>query len=125
MRAQAIIREAYYELKIGIATSLPTIHNGHTHVADRTNSTAQNTHHDHQDMEHLDHCFDYLRQAIMCAADPAVEPAAIETEGPRRTVDGWGAEHLCRNWDELVDFAVENRAYDKDGILNSGEGSDG
>ena len=77
------------------------------------------THHIHQDLDHLDHCFDYLRQAIMCAADPAVEPARVEKDGSRRTVDGWGAQHQCRSWDKLFDFALENRAYDQEGILNS------
>ena len=33
----------------------------------------------HDDVQHhLEHCFDYLRQAIMCAGDMSLEGARIE-----------------------------------------------
>lgn len=76
-------------------------------------------HHEHdQDAiaEHLDHCWDYIRQVIMCFGDPALEPAKVDGDGVRRNVDGWGATHQCRDWDALHDFAVNNRPDDSEGI---------
>lgn len=52
---------------------------------------------------HSAHCFDYLRQAIMCAADTNLEG---ETEaGP-----GWGSKHMCTDYDALLAWANENSA---------------
>lgn len=60
--------------------------------------------------EHIDHCFDFLRQALMCAADTTIESAAIEKNGGRIQVDGWGASHQCKDWNTLWEFMVENQA---------------
>jgi len=46
-------------------------------------------------MSHVAHCFDYLRQAILCAADPALEAPAV-MQG-HLGVDGWGDMHQCRD----------------------------
>ncbi|GAP88900.1 hypothetical protein SAMD00023353_1700350 [Rosellinia necatrix] len=52
---------------------------------------------------HSAHCFDYLRQSILCAADTNLEG---ETEaGP-----GWGSDHQCTDYDALLDWANENSA---------------
>lgn len=59
---------------------------------------------------HLDHCFDYLRQAITCAADMTVEWAKVEFDGTRRQVDGWGIPHAqCRDPDAVEAFMREHR----------------
>lgn len=55
----------------------------------------------------------------MCFADPALEPARIDEKGIRRDTDGWGAEHQCRDWEQLSAFVTENRAYDDEGILGN------
>ena len=52
-------------------------------------------------MRHMDHCFDYLRQGIMCAGDTTLE---WPKEGSKGVVDGWGVTHQCRNWDDIVKF---------------------
>ncbi len=71
---------------------------------------------DHGEHEHLGHCFDYLRQSIMCAGDTALEKAIV-FEGVRKPgVDGWGVTHQCRHWDLIRDFAFRNRVNDKSGI---------
>lgn len=48
--------------------------------------------------EHVGHCFDYLRQSLMCAGDMSVEWPRVESDGRKIAVDGWGVEHRCRRW---------------------------
>jgi hypothetical protein len=65
----------------------------------------------HHSSEHVGHCFDYLRQAIMCAGDLTVEWAREEEVGIERfTVDGWGVEHVCQDWSQAFDWVRANRA---------------
>lgn len=54
---------------------------------------------------HMKHCFDYLRQSIMCAAD--VTPEWIQP-GENMTT-GWGYTHQCRDFDGLKRWAQKNR----------------
>lgn len=60
------------------------------------------------DRDHLHHCVEILRQAIMCRAD-----LTLENPGPttayRAILTGWGNTHLCRDWDSVVN-AVNNHA---------------
>ncbi|KAI0890173.1 uncharacterized protein GGS22DRAFT_183520 [Annulohypoxylon maeteangense] len=52
---------------------------------------------------HSAHCFDYIRQSIMCAADTNLEG---ETEaGP-----GWGSPHECVDYDAVLAWANEHGA---------------
>ena len=48
--------------------------------------------------DHIHHCFDYIRQSLMCAGDMAMEWPRTETDGRRVAVDGWGIPHECKNW---------------------------
>ncbi|KAF4867812.1 Oxidase ustYa [Colletotrichum siamense] len=52
------------------------------------------------DMYHLGHCFDLLRQAIMCKPDLTIEIANTTLNG----VTGFGTEHQCINWEELMNW---------------------
>ena len=91
-----MIQQAYYQ------ASTPT----------SEHSGAAHHHHQHNDageelpIYHIDHCFDYLRQSLMCAADLTLEGARVEPDGSRVTIDGWGVTHRCRRWEDVVDFAV-------------------
>jgi hypothetical protein len=59
--------------------------------------------------KHLNHCFDYLRQAVMCSADMSLEKARIDEQGQvELAVDGWGVEHQCRSWDAVETFAAKH-----------------
>lgn len=50
------------------------------------------------DFYHIDHCFDYLRQLILCHGDMTVEWAAEKSEpGERDHIDGYGIPHQCKN----------------------------
>lgn len=61
---------------------------------------------------HTSHCFEYLRQSLMCSADSSIEPAA--------RVDGflgWGFQRQCRNFVELKSWAENSRAFEGHGFL--------
>ncbi|KAK0101312.1 hypothetical protein ONS95_006489 [Cadophora gregata] len=47
---------------------------------------------------HVGHCFDYLRQSILCSADLTLENTGV----------GWEVEHLCRSPDEVTSFMKAN-----------------
>jgi hypothetical protein len=48
-------------------------------------------------VHHSTHCFDYLRQSIMCAADTSLEG---KTDEP-----GWNSKHVCKDWGEVQKWA--------------------
>lgn len=50
---------------------------------------------------HLRHCFDYLRRALMCAADTNLETINPETDA----TTGWGSERVCRDYDSVMKWA--------------------
>jgi hypothetical protein len=52
---------------------------------------------------HSAHCFDYLRQSIMCAAD-------TNLEGETETGPGWGSDHVCVDYDAVLEWANEKAA---------------
>ncbi|KAK5657370.1 hypothetical protein OQA88_2940 [Cercophora sp. LCS_1] len=63
---------------------------------------------------HSAHCFDYLRQSIMCAAD-------TNLEGKTETGPGWGSKHTCKDYDAVVKWANENGAMPWRNELMPGE----
>ncbi|KAI1781370.1 hypothetical protein F4818DRAFT_35760 [Hypoxylon cercidicola] len=52
------------------------------------------------EVKHVNHCFDYIRQGIMCAGDMSIEGAAKMTEGESNVdrVNGYGGRHECKNY---------------------------
>ncbi|KAI0397187.1 hypothetical protein F5Y17DRAFT_455341 [Xylariaceae sp. FL0594] len=61
---------------------------------------------------HMIHCFDYMRQAIMCSADMALE--GLETTFPDHNggSDGWDSKHVCKDWSQVKSYLESVRAYD-------------
>lgn len=53
---------------------------------------------------HANHCFDYLRQSLQCAADMSLEWPRPGT----KSVDGWGVPHLCKSWDAVMEYMDQN-----------------
>ncbi|KAL3422014.1 hypothetical protein PVAG01_06170, partial [Phlyctema vagabunda] len=51
------------------------------------------------DIHHTNHCFDYLRQAIMCAGDMSIEGRAPPDHITQDHINGMGQKHICRSWD--------------------------
>ena len=55
-------------------------------------------------LEHDMHCFDALRQHIMCMADDTL----LYTEGHHDS--GFGQTRMCRDWDALSQWATDRTA---------------
>ncbi|KAG9205371.1 hypothetical protein G6514_008011 [Epicoccum nigrum] len=66
---------------------------------------------------HMIHCFDYMRQAIMCSADIALE--GLETTFPDHNggSDGWDSKHVCRDYSQVKAHLEKVRAYDDQQIF--------
>jgi len=64
---------------------------------DGTNLTKEVAH-------HAAHCFDYIRQSIMCAADTSLE-------GKTDAGPGWGSKHECTDYDLLLSWANKHTVY--------------
>lgn len=62
---------------------------------------------------HINHCFEYIRQAIMCAGDVALEGAATTFPGDPITgedlggSDGWDAKHVCKDYSQVYRYLEE------------------
>jgi len=56
------------------------------------------------DTMHMDHCFDYVRQALMCAGDMTLEwPDFVKGEdGEEHRMDGESIPHQCKSWVSLI-----------------------
>ncbi|KAK1524358.1 uncharacterized protein CCOS01_09445 [Colletotrichum costaricense] len=65
------------------------------------------------DLEHLGHCWDFVRQAIQCRADTTIEwQVSDELSGSL----GWGYQHQCYDYDALLAWAEERRWGDEQSI---------
>ncbi|KAF1922665.1 uncharacterized protein M421DRAFT_426681 [Didymella exigua CBS 183.55] len=68
------------------------------------------------DSEHLNHCWDYLRQTIMCNADVTLEWRRYNEQ----VGTGWGYQHQCKDWDAIIAWAEQYRYSNNWGILRGG-----
>jgi hypothetical protein len=53
---------------------------------------------------HSAHCFDYIRQSIMCNADTSLE-------GKTEAGPGWGSTHECKDYDAVLAWANDHTVY--------------
>jgi len=54
---------------------------------------------------HFFHCIDYLRQAVMCSADLALEPHLIADPDDNGPGDGsWKAMHVCKDYGQVIKY---------------------
>jgi len=65
------------------------------------------------DVRHLQHCFDYLRRVLMCAADTNLEHINHELDA----TTGWGSERSCRDFQSVKDVAETWRNSSDKGIF--------
>jgi hypothetical protein len=61
---------------------------------------------------HLNHCFEYLRQSIMCCGDIALEGQATTFPQGVTGSDGWDSKHVCKDYRQIFEYLEENRAND-------------
>jgi hypothetical protein len=62
-------------------------------------------------MWHVPHCFDYIRQAIMCSGDMALEGSDPRFTGPEGSSQGWDAKHICKDFSEIKRHLESNAAF--------------
>lgn len=60
---------------------------------------------------HIRHCIDLLRHSLMCNPDTTVEVKDEEAGG----VTGFGTEHQCKDWDQLLAFTRKWQSYGQEG----------
>ncbi|KAK0615232.1 hypothetical protein B0T17DRAFT_646931 [Bombardia bombarda] len=65
---------------------------------------------DDVNVNHLTHCWDYLRQGIMCSADTSLEWIQYPRESGST---GWGYQHTCKDFGAIFSWAEENRMTDR------------
>ncbi|KAF2846249.1 hypothetical protein T440DRAFT_406254 [Plenodomus tracheiphilus IPT5] len=69
--------------------------------------------------DHLAHCFDYLRQSLMCAADSNLEEGVPNGEGEGWEgvdITGWGVQRVCRDFMGVRDWVEEWRGDERGGV---------
>jgi hypothetical protein len=71
---------------------------------------------EHMRDDHIYHCIDYIRQAIMCCGDTTLEKARNVDGKAVRGVDGWGVEHQCRDFSAIVAYGEAHRTNNDTGI---------
>jgi hypothetical protein len=56
--------------------------------------------------DHAEHCFHYLRQAVLCAADTTLEPGGVSRRlaNGDTVANGHDAVHTCRDWRQVYDW---------------------
>ena len=70
---------------------------------------------------HIRHCIDLVRQSLMCRPDITVELKDDESGGVR----GFGTEHQCQDWNELIAWTSKWESYQQDPPSKGGHGSSG
>ncbi|KAL2827693.1 hypothetical protein BJY01DRAFT_228955 [Aspergillus pseudoustus] len=95
-----IIKAYYVATEPADPTPHPEVRNSAADAHDNPdlNSTGTDT---QMEPAHVRHCFDYLRQTIMCAADTNIEALEPNTRG----TDGWGQHRVCRDYQTVFDWA--------------------
>lgn len=59
-----------------------------------------------REVPHAQHCLNYLRQTILCAADLTLEPETFP--GSQDVAEGLFATHVCRDWSKVHAFVEQN-----------------
>ncbi|KAM3504765.1 hypothetical protein MY10362_003374 [Beauveria mimosiformis] len=59
---------------------------------------------------HVDHCFRYLRQSLLCCGDTALEGQDPNTD--KAATNGVGAVHMCKDFEAIRSWAEDNRLVD-------------
>jgi hypothetical protein len=62
--------------------------------------------------DHMQHCFDLLRQSLMCNSDTTLQPYSQKFGG----VIPWGYPRICKDYAQIKEFAEEYRTTDREGF---------
>ncbi|KAI1170943.1 hypothetical protein F4777DRAFT_583382 [Nemania sp. FL0916] len=71
------------------------------------------------DYRHMDHCVEYIRQAILCHGDLTLEPVMSGSTRTSIESDTWGSKHYCRDWNVLKEVVWKHTTvgFDKHGFV--------
>ena len=69
----------------------------------------------HERTEHVKHCFEYLRQTLLCTADSTVEPASSMVDN--HLSEGRDAPRQCKDFAELRHWTEDRRMFEGHGFL--------
>lgn len=58
---------------------------------------------------HTRHCFNLMRQAVLCASDTTLDPLDTVDGGQLVGADGVGVVHECRDWEKVYEFVISNQ----------------
>ena len=61
-------------------------------------------------VHHVKHCFEYLRQALMCHGDTNLEYREVKEDTGEIGTSGWTLHH-CRNYKQLHDIAEKWKVW--------------
>lgn len=63
--------------------------------------------------DHTEHCFHYLRESILCAADTTLEPGGTSRllANGDKVATGIRTDHTCRDWKQVYDWMAKE--YEK------------
>ncbi|KAH8819915.1 hypothetical protein F5884DRAFT_849203 [Xylogone sp. PMI_703] len=65
------------------------------------------------DQHHIAHCFDYLRQGIMCQADTTLEG---DHSSPGNSISiPWGSRHMCKSFEDVKAWTNEHAGVNRTG----------
>ncbi|KAK0744750.1 hypothetical protein B0T21DRAFT_380925 [Apiosordaria backusii] len=67
--------------------------------------------------QHINHCFGYLRQSLMCCGDTALEGQNPDSEGTKVETDGMGVVHMCKDYEGIREWVEGRRVSDERGGL--------
>ncbi|KAK0706208.1 hypothetical protein B0T26DRAFT_788870 [Lasiosphaeria miniovina] len=71
---------------------------------------------EHMRDDHIYHCIDYIRQAIVCCGDTTLEKSRTVDGKIVQGVDGWGVEHQCRDFKAIFAYGEAHRTNNDTGI---------
>lgn len=89
-------------------------------LLESSNVTPRHGTHNHmpetETLQHVGHCFDYLRSSLMCCGDTAFEGQASDTNEPG--ILGEGSLHMCNDYEKIRSWAQSHRVSSQDGFGN-------
>ncbi|OAA72578.1 hypothetical protein ISF_01651 [Cordyceps fumosorosea ARSEF 2679] len=80
---------------------------GHAHPGRSEEPDDGGQEQDQSSHRHINHCFRYLRQSLLCCGDTALEGQDPNTN--TTATDGTGAVHMCKDFEALRSWAEKNR----------------
>ncbi|KAL1877503.1 hypothetical protein Daus18300_002490 [Diaporthe australafricana] len=89
-----------------------TSHHSHDHTAEQGDDHGGES--QEEALKHVGHCFDYVRNSLMCCGYVAFEGQGSDIEDPGTL--GEASYHVCKNYDAIKAWAQASRATNMEGF---------